>query len=163
MNITPDKKDRDLLTHLQNNARMTSAEIGGLIGLSPSGIQKRMRKLEDNGIIEKYATVVDRKSFGYDVIVFVQVTLQGHTPEMVDAFDTTMKEMSEVLECHRVIGLADYLLKVVVMNNEHLDNFIMKKLLPIPAVERVNTNLVLKVVKETTNIGLTDPLSEPCS
>ncbi len=52
MNITPDKKDRDLLTHLQNNARMTSAEIGGLIGLSPSGIQKRMRKLEDNGIIE---------------------------------------------------------------------------------------------------------------
>jgi Lrp/AsnC family transcriptional regulator len=160
MNHTPDKKDRDLLTHLQDNARMTSAEIGSLVGLSPSGVQKRMRKLEKNRIIQKYATVVDRKSFGYDVIVFVQVTLGGHTPELVDMFDATMKEMPEVLECHRVIGQADYLLKVVVLNNEHLDNFIMKKLLPLPAVERVNTNLVLKVVKETTNIGLADPVSE---
>jgi DNA-binding Lrp family transcriptional regulator len=160
MNHTPDKKDRDLLTHLQDNARMTSAEIGSLVGLSPSGVQKRMRKLEKNCTIQKYATVVDRKSFGYDVIVFVQVTLGGHTPELVDMFDATMKEMPEVLECHRVIGQADYLLKVVVLNNEHLDNFIMKKLLPLPAVERVNTNLVLKVVKETTNIGLADPVSE---
>ena len=160
MNNTPDKKDRDLLTHLQDNARMTSAEIAGLIGLSPSGVQKRMRKLEENRTIQKYATVVDRKSFGYDVIVFVQVTLGGHTPELVDKFDATMKEMPEILECHRVIGQADYLLKVVVLNNEHLDNFIMKKLLPLPAVERVNTNLVLKVVKETTNIGLAESVSD---
>lgn len=154
MDITPDEKDRDLLTHLQDNARMTSAEIGSLVGLSPSAVQKRMRKLEDGGVIQKYATVVNRKHFGYDMVVFVQVTLQGHTPELVQVFDAAMQEMPEVLECHRVIGLADYLLKVVVANNEHLDNFLMKKLLPIPAVERVNSHLVLKAVKETTNIGL---------
>ena len=86
--------------------------------------------------------------------------MQGHTPELVEMFDTTMKELPEVLECHRVIGPADYLLKILVRDNEHLDNFIMKQLLPIPAVERVNSNLVLKVIKETTNIGLCDPASE---
>lgn len=154
MDFTPDQKDRELLTHLQDNARMTSAEIGSLVGLSPSGVQKRLRKLEDNGVVQKYATVVNRKIFGLDMMVFVQVTLQGHTPELVGVFDSAMQEMPEVLECHRVIGLADYLLKVVVKNNEHLDDFIMKKLLPIPAVERVNSHLVLKAIKETTNVGL---------
>ena len=139
MEFTPDNKDRQLLTHLQDNARITSAELGTLVGLSPSGVQKRMRKLEENAVIQKYATVVNRCSFGYDMVVFVQVTLQGHTPELVGMFDR-----------------ADYLLKIVVRDHEHLDSFLMDTLLPIPAVERVNSNLVLKAVKETTNIGLLD-------
>jgi DNA-binding Lrp family transcriptional regulator len=156
MEFTPDNKDRQLLTHLQDNARITSAELGTLVGLSPSGVQKRLRKLEENDVIQKYATVVNRRSFGFDMVVFVQVTLQGHTPGLVGMFDLAMQETAEVLECHRVIGLADYLLKVVVRDHEHLDNFLMDTLLPMPAVERVNSNLVLKAVKETTNVGLLD-------
>jgi DNA-binding Lrp family transcriptional regulator len=156
MNHVPDQRDRELLSYLQDNARMTSSEIGSLVGLSPSGIQKRMRKLEEKGVIKKYATIVDRSCFGYDMLVFIQVTLQGHTPELVEMFDVKMQEIPEVLESHRLIGLADYLLKVVVKNNEHLDHFIMKQLLPIAAVERVTSNLVLKTIKETTNIALED-------
>ena len=156
MNHVPDQRDRELLSYLQDNARMTSSEIGSLVGLSPSGIQKRMRKLEERGVIKKYATIVDRSCFGYDMLVFIQVTLQGHTPELVEMFDVKMQEIPEVLESHRLIGLADYLLKVVVKNNEHLDHFIMKQLLPIAAVERVTSNLVLKTIKETTNIALED-------
>ncbi len=149
-----DEKDRLLLNHLQNNARMTSAELSNLVDLSPSGVQKRLRKLEENGIIDKYATVINRKQLGYDLTVFVQVTLQGHTQEAVSQFDTIMQQTAEVMECHRVTGTADYLLKVIVQDHEHLDQFLMNHLLPIPSVERVNSNLVLKAVKETTNIGL---------
>jgi Lrp/AsnC family transcriptional regulator, leucine-responsive regulatory protein len=156
MVLTLDDKDRILLSQLQKNARMTSAELGNLVGLSPSGVQKRMRKLEENGFIKKYTAVIDRKNLGFDLLVFVQVTLQGHTPESVAHFDNAIQEMSEVLECHRVTGMADYLLKVVVRNHEHLDQFLMTRLLPLPSVERVNSNLVLKEVKETTNIGLLD-------
>jgi len=154
MLITLDNKDRILLTQLQNDARMTSTELGKLVDLSPSGVQKRMHKLEENGLIKKYTAVIDRKNLGFDLLVFVHVTLHGHTPESVADFDRDIQDMSEVLECHRVTGGADYLLKVVVRDHEHLDQFLMTRLLPMPSVERVNSNLVLKEVKETTNVGL---------
>ena len=154
MNHATDEKDRLLLNYLQDNARMTSAELGNLVELSPSGVQKRLRKLEESGVIDKYATVINRKSLGFGLTVFVQVTLQGHTREAVAEFDRIMQHTTEVLECHRVTGGADYLLKVIVRDHEHLDQFLMNHLLPIPSVERVNSNLVLKAVKETTNIGL---------
>ncbi len=155
MKIALDEKDCVLLNELQDNARMTSAELGKRVDLSPSGVQKRLRKLEESGVIEKYVTLINRKQVGYDLLVFVQVTLQGHTPEQVGEFDAAMQQMMEVLECHRVTGTADYLLKVIVGDHEHLDQFLMHRLLPLPSVARVNSNLVLKAVKETTNIGLT--------
>lgn len=151
---TLDNKDKILLNQLQNDARTTSAELGKLVKLSPSGVQKRMQKLEQNGLIKKYVAIVDRKNLGFDLLVFVQVTLQGHTPQSVAAFDEAVRSMTEVLECHRVIGMADYLLKVIVRDHEHLDYFLMNRLLPLPSVERVNSNLVLKEVKETTTISL---------
>lgn len=149
-----DDKDRILLARLQDNARLTNGELSKEVDLSASGVQKRLRKLEENGVIEKYATVLNRKSLGFDLVVFVQVTLGGHTPQSVAEFDACIQEMPEVLECHRVTGGADYLLKVVVRDHEHLDYFLMNRLLPLPSVERVNSHLVLKEVKETTNIGL---------
>lgn len=149
-----DDKDRILLARLQDNARLTNGELSKEVDLSASGVQKRLRKLEENGVIEKYATVLNRKSLGFDLVVFVQVTLGGHTPQSVAEFDACIQEMPEVLECHRVTGGADYLLKAVVRDHEHLDYFLMNRLLPLPSVERVNSHLVLKEVKETTNIGL---------
>ena len=150
----PDEKDQHLLHHLQDNARMTNAELGNLVELSPSGVQKRLRKLEASGVIKKHATIVNRRSLGYDLLVYVQVILRGHSPEAVAEFDAAVRAMTAVLECHRVTGSADYLLKVVVRNHEHLDDFLMNHLLPLPAVERVTSNLVLKEVKETTYIAL---------
>ena len=154
MNLTLDEKDCILLNFLQDNARMTSAELGKQVDLSPSGVQKRLRKLEENGVVEKYVTVINRAQLGYDLVVFVQVTLHGHTPELVAQFDAAMLAMPDVLECHRVTGGADYLLKVVVADHQHLDHFLMNKLLPLPSVERVMSNLVLKAVKETTSLNL---------
>ena len=151
-----DKKDSTLLQQLQNNARLTSAELGKLVDLSPSGVQKRLRKLEENGVVEKYATLLNRKQLGYDLLVFVKVIIHGHTAELIEEFDEAVSHMPEVLESHRIIGDADYLLKVVIRDREHLDQFLMKNLLSLKSVERVSSYLVLKEVKETTSIGLQD-------
>ena len=156
MAYTPDEKDITLLQHMQNNARLTSTELGKLVDLSPSGVQKRLRKLEENGIVERYATMLNRKHLGYDLLVFVKVIIQGHTTQLIAGFDHAIREMPEVLESHRIIGDADYLLKVVVRDREQLDDFLMKQLLALDSVARVSSYLVLKEVKETTTIGLND-------
>ena len=156
MTYVLDKKDSILLTHMQNNARLTNAELGKLVNLSPSGVQKRLRKLEENGIVERYATMLNRKSLGYDLLVFVKVIIQGHTVKLIAEFDEAIREMPEVLESHRIIGDADYLLKVVVRDREQLDHFLMEQLLSLNSVARVSSYLVLKEVKETTSIGLND-------
>lgn len=154
MTYVLDEKDSTLLNHMQNNARLTSAELGKLVNLSPSGVQKRLRKLEENGIVERYATMLNRKRLGYDLLVFVKVIIQGHTTELIADFDNAVREMSEVLESHRIIGDADYLLKVVVRDREQLDHFLMRQLLALDSVARVSSYLVLKEVKETSAIGL---------
>jgi Lrp/AsnC family transcriptional regulator, leucine-responsive regulatory protein len=156
MTYTLEKKDSTLLQHMQNNARLTSAELGKLVDLSPSGVQKRLRKLEENGVVDRYATMLNRKRLGYDLLVFVKVIIQGHTTELIAEFDNAVREMPEVLESHRIIGDADYLLKVVVRDREQLDHFLMKQLLSLDSVARVSSYLVLKEVKETTSIGLND-------
>jgi Lrp/AsnC family leucine-responsive transcriptional regulator len=156
MTYVLDKKDSTLLTHMQNNARLTSAELGKLVNLSPSGVQKRLRKLEENGIVERYATMLNRKSLGYDLLVFVKVIIQGHTVKLIAEFDDAIRKMPEVLESHRIIGDADYLLKVVVRDREQLDQFLMERLLSLGSVARVSSYLVLKEVKETTSIGLNE-------
>ena len=156
MSYTLDEKDSTLLNHMQNNARLTNAELGKLVNLSPSGVQKRLRKLEENGIVERYATMLNRKRLGYDLLVFVKVIIQGHTTKLIAEFDNAIREMPEVLESHRIIGDADYLLKVVVRDREQLDQFLMEQLLSLGSVARVSSYLVLKEVKETTSIGLND-------
>jgi DNA-binding Lrp family transcriptional regulator len=156
MVYTLDKKDATLLDHLQANARLTNAELGKLVDLSPSGVQKRLRKLEENGVIERYATVLNRQFLGYDLLVYIKVIIQDHSVKRIAHFDEVISGMREVLESHRVIGDADYLLKVVVRDRKELDHFLMKRLVPIDSVERVSTYLVLKEAKETTRIGLRD-------
>lgn len=132
---------------------MTNAELADQVGLSPSGVQKRLKKLEEGGLVKKYATVLDRAGLGYDMLCFVQVSLRVHVPDAVSEFDQAVLGMPEILECHRLTGNFDYLLKVVVHNREHLDHFLMKVLMPLPAVDRVYTSVVLREIKETTTIS----------
>lgn len=158
MNKTPlDQIDVALLNHVQQNARLTNAELGSLVGLSTSAVQKRLRKLEDNGVIEGYVTLLNRKEVGYDLLAFIKVTMAGHTADLIGEFDASILEMPEVLESHRIIGDADYLLKVVVRDRQELDFFLMKRLLALKPVARVSSYLALKEVKETTKVSLSDP------
>lgn len=149
-----DDIDREVLKYLQQDARMTNAELARRVDLSPPGLQKRLKKLEESGVIEGYATIVNREAVGYDMLCFVQATLVRHVPEAVSNFKNAVKGMPEVLECYHLTGEYDYLLKVVVHNRKHLEQFILDTLTPVPGMDRVRTSLVLSEIKVTTAVAL---------
>jgi DNA-binding Lrp family transcriptional regulator len=149
-----DEIDRILLKQLQQDARTTNAELARRVDLSPSGLQKRLRKLEETGLIQRYTAILDREAIGYDLLCFVHVTLQHHKLENVADFHDAVQQLPEVLECHHVTGEYDYLIKIVVRNRKHLEAFLMSKLTPIPAVDKLRTSIALRELKSTTEIPL---------
>ncbi len=149
-----DEIDRKLLRLLQENGRMSSAELARRVNLSAAGLQKRLRKLEKNGVIERYVTLVNREALGLDLLCFVQVTLAHHQSEWVGRFRDQMKELPEVLECHHLTGEFDYLLKVVVANRQHLEKFLFEKITQIPGVDKIRTSIVLNEIKASTSLPL---------
>jgi DNA-binding Lrp family transcriptional regulator len=151
------ERDRLLLDYLQDNAQITNAELAEKVDLSTSGVQKRLKKLAEQGVIKNYVTVLDRKAVGYDMLCFVEVILRVHDSEQVRLFDEKVRAQPEIQECHRLTGNSDYLLKVVVRDREHLDHFLMQVLLPFPAVDRVHTRIVLHEIKETSKVATVLP------
>lgn len=149
-----DNMDRQLLCLLQENSRMTSAELARRVNLSTPGLQKRLRKLEENGIIERYVTLISREALGLDLLCFAQVTLAHHQPECVGQFCDRVKGLPEVLECHHLSGEYDYLLKVVVANHQHLERLLSEKITRIPGVDKIRTSIVLNEIKASTSLPL---------
>jgi DNA-binding Lrp family transcriptional regulator len=149
-----DDTDREILRYLQGDARLTNAELARRVELSAPGLQKRIRKLEDAGVIKQYTALIDRESVGYDMLCFVQVSLARHVPEALNTFKQMLMTMPEVLESYHLTGEYDYLLKVVVRNRKHLEEFILETLTPLPGMDRVRTSLVLSEIKTTTAVPL---------
>lgn len=149
-----DSLDRRLLAHLQQDARLSTAELARRLDLSGPGIQKRIHKLEQQGVIRGYATVIDREAVGLDLLCFVHVTLAHHRPNSVKRFPDKVKNMPEVLECHFLTGEFDYLLKVVVANHDHLEKFLFGKLMKAGGVDRTRTSIVVKEVKTSSALPL---------
>ncbi len=145
-----DDLDRQLLAYLQKDARVPTAELARRLHLSGPGLQKRLRKLENQGVIRGYATVVNREAVGLDLFCFIHVTLAHHRPNSVKQFPEKIKNMPEVLECHFLTGEFDYLLKVVVANHDHLEKFLFGKLMKAGGVDRTRTSIVVKEVKTST-------------
>ncbi len=154
MNITLDELDHFLIQSLQADARQSNAELARQVDLSATGLQKRLRRLEDAGVITGYVAQIDREAVGYDMLCFVQVTLQRHAPDAVDNFRREVQTMAEVLECHHLTGEFDYLLKVIVRNRKHLEKFILHTLTPVPGMDKIRTSLVLSEIKNTTAVPL---------
>lgn len=149
-----DDIDRHILCLLQENSRMSSAELARRVNLSAPGLQKRLKKLEDNGVIGRYVALVNREALGLDLLCFAQVTLAHHQPECVGQFCERVKGLPEVLECHHLSGEFDYLLKVVVANHQHLEQFLSEKITRIPGVDRIRTSIVLNEIKASTSLPL---------
>jgi DNA-binding Lrp family transcriptional regulator len=152
-----DDLDRQLLMELQKHARTPSVELARRLKLSAPGVQKRMRKLEERGVIQAYATVVSRRAVGLDLLCFVQVQLAHHRSGSVERFPSRIRSLPEVLECYYLTGEIDYLLKVVVATHEDLERFLFDKLMKIEGVDRVRTGIVLKEIKASTALPLTAP------
>jgi Lrp/AsnC family transcriptional regulator, leucine-responsive regulatory protein len=149
-----DDLDRQLLSALQADGRRSSAELARGLKLSGPGLQKRLRKLEDRGVIRNYAAIVNREAVGLDLLCFVHIMLAHHRPDAIKRFPEKIKRMPEVLECHFLTGEFDYLLKVVVASHEELEKFLFEKLMKVSGVDRTRTSIVVKEVKATTSLPL---------
>lgn len=146
-----DSTDRAILRHIQEDARITHSELAGRVGLSTPGLQKRLRKLEEAGVIQRYVTQIDRRALGYDLLCYVQISLHRHEPEAVENFRVLVQSMPEVLECDHVTGEHDYLLKVAARNTADLERFLLETLTPVRGMDRIHTSLVLREIKTRAN------------
>ena len=149
-----DETDREILQLLQANGRISNAQIARQVGLSAPATHARVKRLEEAGVIRQYATLLDRETIGFDMVCFINVSLQLHQFDAIERFKELVQDMPEVLECHHITGEFDYLLKAVFRNRDELQEFVVNKLTPIPGMARINTSLVLIEIKATQQLPI---------
>lgn len=150
-----DATDHAILHILQQEGGIANAELARRLNLSPPAVHARVRRLEEQGVIRGYVALLDRERLGFDMLCFIQISLQLHQVEQVMHFRAAIQQLPEVLECHHVTGEYDYLLKIVVRNRQELERLVMEKLTPIPGVARIHTSLVFSEIKASTALPLT--------
>jgi Lrp/AsnC family leucine-responsive transcriptional regulator len=140
-----DRYDRLILEQLQHNGRISNQELADAISLSPSPCLRRVRQLEEDGLIDGYVALLNARKLGLTLMSFIQISMDKHTPERFDAFEKTVGSYPEVLECHLITGQsADYLLKVIVKDMDAYQQFLLQKLTRIEGVSGVHSSFVLK-------------------
>ena len=144
-----DSKDRQIIRALQSNGRMTNQELADKVNLSPSPCLRRLRALETSGVILGYNVDVDAKAYGLPVTVFVRVRLEKHTEDVVNAFEDRIRKTENVLECHVMTGLSDYLLKVIVEDLAAYEVFVRQHLHPIGSIASIDTSFAYGVIKKS--------------
>lgn len=148
-----DQLDHAILKELQNDGRISVADLARQIHLSPPAVYQRIKRLERAGVIRQYVALVDREAAGYDLLCFVRVSLQQHTKESLSQFQTAAEDHPAVLECYHTAGSYDLLLKVVVRNQKELERFVSDYLMSM-GVEKIETSLVLTEMKNTTALKI---------
>ena len=144
-----DAKDRQIVRALQKDGRLTNQDLAERVALSPSPCLRRVRLLEERGIITGYAARVDAKAYGLSVTAFIRIALQCHEKDSVRMFEARVAEIDEILECHLMTGDADYLLKVMVADLDAYEAFVRNRLHSIPGIASINTSLAYGVVKDS--------------
>jgi len=147
-----DDTDRKILNLLQGNALLTIREIAEHINLSITPVHDRIKKLQREGIIERYVTLLNRRALGRGLTVYCFVTLDKQRQESFVEFNDAIRQMPEVLECAVVSGNFDYLLKVVVSDMEAYNSFYQSKLSVLKSVSHMSSSFVMEEVKSTTAI-----------
>lgn len=149
-----DAVDVRILAEIQKNARISNHDLAEKIGLSPSPCWRRMRRLEDKGVISRYAALLSPEAVGLHITAYAHVMLENHHAETVSIFDALVEGQDAVLECCSTSGEYDYLLKVIAPSMAGYETFLSGVLLQCPAVRSVSTSFVLKQKKATTSLPL---------
>lgn len=149
-----DQIDIEILTMLQEDSNRTTKSIAEALGMTTSPVFERIKKLEKEGYIEKYVAVLNNRKLGLKLTVFIGITLQGHTRSYLEKFVKEINNFPEIIECHRVSGNYDYLLKLVVADIEAYEHFIISKLTLLPYLGNVQSLITLSTGKETNTIDL---------
>ncbi len=144
-----DAVDRNLLNALQQDGRATVGELAERVALSPSPCWRRVRQLEESGLISGYHAHLDRQRAGWGVLGFVQLGLHNHTAEVTAAFEREVQALPQVLACHNLSGRYDYQLEVVAPSLEVFAEFLRTSIRSLPGVREISTSFSLKEVKRT--------------
>lgn len=150
-----DAKDHQIIRMLQENGRLTNQELADRVNLSPSPCLRRVRKLEDDGIISGYAAIVDQKRYGLAITAFLRVRLLRHGEAEVRLFEDRISALDEVLDCFLMTGDADYLLRVAVADLESYEVFIRQKMHAIPGIAALDTSFAYGTVKAARSLPMT--------
>jgi len=149
-----DTTDLAILRLLQFDGRVSNVEMARRVGLSAPATHARVKRLEAAGVIRRYTALLDREAMGFDMVCFINVSLQLHQYEAIERFKELVQDMPEVQECHHITGEFDYLLKTVFRNHDELQEFVVNKLTPIPGMARINTSLALIEIKATQQLPI---------
>lgn len=149
-----DRTDLRILEQLQRDGRQSHVDLAEKVGLSPTPCTRRVRRLEQQGVIKGYAAILDPKRVGQHVLAFVQIKLERHTDDVIERFRRTLEERPEVVSAHAMTGEMDFLLQVVVPDLDALGRFTLHQLLKIPGVRDVRSSLVLETLKTVARVPL---------
>jgi len=150
-----DRTDRRILAVMQANGRITTLELAEQVGLSPTPCARRVRRLEESGVITRYVTLLDQKRLGLNITAMIGITMDRHTPERFENFERTVSLFPEVVECSIVTGqAADYLLKAVLPDMTFYEEFLLGRLTRIEGVTGVHSSFVLRIVISKTDLPL---------
>ena len=148
-----DRYDRQILEHLQKDGRISNQDLADRIGLSPSPCLRRVRALEEAGIVKGYRALLDAKALGYSLMALIYISMDMHTPERFDNFERQIRENPEVLECLMITGQdADYQIKVVVKDMDAFQELLLNRITRIHGVTGVHSSFVLRKVIDKTAV-----------
>ncbi|MGE4316099.1 Lrp/AsnC family transcriptional regulator [Acinetobacter sp. ANC 4216] len=154
VSVKLDRIDKNIIQALQNNGRMQNNDLAREIGLSPSSCLRRVKLLEEAGVIQSYTTVVDPQKIGLQLILFSRIWLTGQDAETIDTFIEAMKELPQVMECYIILGECDAMLKVVVPDLESYRKFQSAHLTKKNGITSVKTDLPSQIIKQSFQLPL---------
>lgn len=150
-----DKYDQRILEELQADGRISNQELAERIGLSPSPCLRRVRQLEEDGVIDRYVALLNGDQLGLKMTALIQISMDKHTPERFQRFEEQVASFPEVQSCYLITGQsADYILKVVVRDMDHFQAFLLGKLTRIEGVSGVHSSFVMRKVVDKTSLPI---------
>lgn len=149
-----DRIDKKILKILQENGRISNVELSKAVNLSPTPCLERVKRLEQSGYIQRYTARLDAEALGFELLVFVEITLARNSPDIFNEFNRAVVQLPAVLECHLVSGNFDYLIKARVKNMSAYRRFLGETLLTLPGVADSRSYVVMEEVKETLSIPI---------
>jgi len=154
MPLQIDEIDRKLLRTLQEDSRRSVQELGDAVGLSASACHRRLRSLEERGLVSGYRAVLDAEKLGFTMQFFIEVGLTSQSEAALDAFEAAVRDIPEVLECHLMAGQSDYILRVICRDHEDFERLHRRLSARLPGVARIHSNMSIRTVKARTGLPI---------
>ena len=149
-----DRFDKSILTELQRDGRISNVQLAAIVNLSESACLRRVRALEQEGLIDRYVALLSQKAVGLSGTVFVHIALRREEQSELAAFEAAVKNIPEIMECYLMTGEFDYLLRVVVSDMADFERLHNEGLTRLPGVSRVNSSVAIRTVTKTTVLPL---------